>query len=234
MPTELSNPIQRCPSDDCRRLHTIIGALPCLGLCSSGAPAENAEVNATGRFDPMQTTIGDLVRVKPRSDPAKATIGSLVDQKLGTYQEAPPPREISGVGDLVGQPLRMWIFPKVQTEAAASPPVVPRINGQFDPTQPTIGDLVGVKLGASQKECPDTACARMHARTNTPCLEPRACELVASVDQNGSEHFDPMKPTVGDLTDLKMVHVSVYGGIRAEPGDTDIAVHPRKIRMCSR
>lgn len=68
------------------------------------------------------------------------------------------------------------------------------VGSQFDPRQPTIGDLV-----ASQKQCPDSACAKAHAALNTPCLEPRACHIIASMNQNGSAHFDPMKSTIGSL-----------------------------------
>jgi hypothetical protein len=70
------------------------------------------------------------------------TVGDLTGQKWGTYEEPQPPPEIS---NLVGQPLHMWGFTKGKTEAAPTP-VMPRSSGRFDPTQPTVGSLVGEPL----------------------------------------------------------------------------------------
>jgi len=84
-------------------------------------------------------------------------------------------------------------------------------GSRFNPMQPTIGNLVGVKLGASQELCPhDSPCSKLHASLNIPCSG--ICGFTgasaATVNSNGADHFDPMKPTVGDLVGSKAVDVA--------------------------
>ena len=85
-------------------------------------------------------------------------------------------------------------------------------GSRFNPMQPTIGDLVGVKSGASQELCPhDSPCATLHAVLGVPCLG-ILCKLsgapAATVNPNGTGHFDPMRPTVGDLLGINAVDVA--------------------------
>jgi hypothetical protein len=101
--------------------------------------------------------------------------------------------------------------PRVRAIVAGILPV----GRMFDPMKPTIGSLVGVRLGASQT----------------------TAEVAATVNENenSSAHFDPKKPTVGDLTHLKSVHGHGHtsmGTISVEPGD--IAVHPSRVKEVSR
>ena len=90
---------------------------------------------------------------------------------------------------------------------AASLNPIPR---GYNPMQPTIGDLVGVKSGASQElsnptqQCHDSACSTLHTMLGIRC----SGILCASVNPNGSSHFDPMRPTVGDLVGVKAVEVA--------------------------
>jgi len=80
-------------------------------------------------------------------------------------------------------------------------------GSRFNPMQPTIGDLVGVKLGASQELCPhDSPCSKLHASLGVQCLG--MCKVIASLNPNSTGHFDAMKPTVGDLVGIETVDVA--------------------------
>jgi len=108
------------------------------------------------------------------------------------------------VGDLVGQRLGAWLPPKVYGQAGADPSLV---FSSFDPMRPTVGDLVGCKIVEAAASCPP---------------------VVRRIDGR----FDPMQPTVGDLvTKTARGHTSLRT-ISIEPGD--IAVHPRRVKGCSR
>ena len=104
-------------------------------------------------------------------------------------------------------------------------------RGRFDPAEPTVGGLVGVPLGlgASQRLCPDNACARVHASIGTPCLEPRACDMIASMNQNGSARFDPSRPTIGSLVGLPLPSMGL-SETRGGASGVVIGLHPHGIR----
>ena len=135
--------------------------------------------------------------------------------------------------------------------------------------KPTVGDLVDVnrKVDASQERsesirlCPDdSACRRLHDTMGLQCSG--LCKVIASLNQNGAGHFDPMQPTVGDLVGSKTFEaaassppvtrringkldlsqptvgdLSVRGHTSLRPisiGPGDITMHPSRIREVSR
>lgn len=108
------------------------------------------------------------------------------------------------VGDLVGQPLGAWLPPKVYGQAGADPSLV---FSSFDPMRPTVGDLVGIKAVEAAASCPP---------------------VVRRIDGR----FDPTQPTVGDLVTKTLHGHTSLRTISIEPGD--IAVHPSRVKGCSR
>jgi hypothetical protein len=94
------------------------------------------------------------------------------------------------------------------------PPTIRRIDGRFDSTQATVGDLVGQPLSAS---LPPKVIATQ-AATNSPPLPRR-------IDGK----LDLSQPTVGDLSTRRSSL-----GLTTSVESGDIALHPRRIRMCSR
>lgn len=180
----------------------------CPGTCR-GCPngmVLNASLtpNGSGRFNPLQPTVGDLVDVNPKVAASQELsnvpqqgkgVGDLVSQKLHDWQE--PHAEKSGVGDLVNEPFGA----KVQGQAASDHSLV---FSSFNSMRPTIGDLVG---------------ATVEAAASAPLVVRRI---------NGQ--FDATQKTVGDLVDANPRLPQVIAGVESD----DFVMHPRRIRMCSR
>ena len=101
----------------------------------------SAVQGSADRFDPLKTTVGDLVDKNvndPRMQIDASTRSDLSSRPLGLVQAMVSSKPFDPmrptVGDLVGI--------KAVDVAASAPPVVRRIDGRFDPLQVTVGDLV--------------------------------------------------------------------------------------------
>lgn len=113
---------------------------------------------AGSRFNPMQSTVGDLVGKNvndSRMQIDASALSYLSSRPLGVVQamvsSKPFDPMLPTIGDLVGT--------KAVDVTASAPPAVRRIDGRFDPMQPTVGDLV-------------TKTARGHPSLRTITAEP--------------------------------------------------------------
>jgi hypothetical protein len=142
-------------------------------------------------------------------DSMKATVGDLVNvnRKVGASQERSESIQICP-DDSACRRLHDTMGLQCSGLCKVSASLNQNSVGHFNQMQYTVGDLVGKK--------PVEAAA---------ASEPPTVHRIADI-------FDPMQVTVGDLvTKTTRGHTSGRT-ISIEPGD--IAMHPSKIRMCSR